>query len=163
MAQEKTSWAIQPSRRNFMTKKYLAAILAALVVGVGAIVPPASALVINGSETTWSFRNDQWFGTLKLNPVDQIHNMFDGQCSYTYSVVDGAYTLNGQSVAVTGTIGGKDDQQQSGAACPQSRHLVQLNIGGQQFRGYFMGPNNDAIAGTTWWNGIPFAWYANKQ
>jgi hypothetical protein len=117
---------------------------------------------------TWNMVHDDWRGTLVINPSYQRLNGVDGPCTYVSYVFDGSYTgADGTPLLVRGTIGGKDDNQRTNAQCPQSDHLVNFTIDfpgqpPQQFTGYLFTQQKRTLAGETWWQGIPFGWYATK-
>jgi hypothetical protein len=110
----------------------------------------------------WTMMHDDWRGTLVINPPDQRFN--DG--TYTYFKIDGTYTgKSGDQHPISGTLGGRDENIQTGSAVKESDNLVKFQIDftngqpPQQFIGY-LSSKQDAMAGYTWWAGIPFGWYA---
>lgn len=119
---------------------------------------------------TWAMWHDNWPGTLTIYPPDQELVAEDPPCTYTYMPFSGSYEPGGggPALAVSGTIGGQDPNQQ-GHECPQSDHKIVFTIAfpgapPQPFQGYIFtqaGPGR--LAGYTWWAGLPFGWFAEKQ
>jgi hypothetical protein len=118
---------------------------------------------------TWNMVHDDWRGTLVIRPPDQRHHAVDGPCTYTYYVIDGSYTGdNGIALTVRGTLGGHDANKLTNEQCKQSDHLINFTIAfpnqpPQRFDGYLFTRQRRTMGGYTWWEGIPFAWYAIKQ
>lgn len=131
------------------------------------LVSNAAARPIDAISGTWTMTHDDWRGTLVINPPDQRHNAVSATCTYSYWVIDGTYTgSDGIARWVTGTLGGRDTNLQNGSACPQTDHSVHLTINfpgnPQTFDGYLFTHQERTMAGYTWWQGIPFGWYARK-
>lgn len=126
-------------------------------------------MLINKLIGTWDMVHDDWIGTLVVNPSDQKQNSVDGQCTYTSWVIDGTYTdANNQQMAMRGTLGGQDLDRLTTENCKDSDHLLEFTIdfpgqSAQRFSGYLFSHQSLGMAGRTWWNGIPFGWYAIKR
>ena len=116
---------------------------------------------------TWRMNHDGWIGTLTILPYDQIQNAVDGNCTYRYVIIGGRYVgSDGHSSAVRGSVGGQDPL--APGPCPQQRHKVRFTIAfpgmpPQRFEGYVFNQRPRFMAGYTWWSGIPFGWFAEKQ
>ena len=117
---------------------------------------------------TWQMNHDGWVGTLVINPPDQVLNEVDGPCAYHYSPLDGTYTNAGfGQLLVVGTVGGQDRNYRNGQQCPQADHRIDFTVAfpgapPQPFTGYGFTHDGSRMAGYTWWQGIPFGWYAQK-
>jgi hypothetical protein len=118
---------------------------------------------------TWDMVHDDWHGTLVIYPIDQREVAIDGPCTYTYYVLSGTYT-GGDGVAreVRGTVGGQDANKRTSEVCKQSDHLIDFTVAfpnepPQPFTGYMFTQQRRTMAGDTWWQGIPFGWYAIKR
>ncbi len=127
-------------------------------------------MIINNLIGIWDMVHDDWRGTLVINPPTQILNGVVGPCTFTSHVIDGTYTTsnNPQPLTMRGTLGGQDGNQQTGQPCPQSDHLLEFTIAfpgqpPQRFSGYFFTHQSQGMAGLTWWNDIPFGWYAIRR
>jgi hypothetical protein len=125
--------------------------------------------MINDFVGTWDIVHDDWRGTLVINPSDQKQKAVDGECTYTYWIITGTYTGNdGTPQQVRGTFGGRDPNRRANEACKQSDHIAQFTISPtnqppQPFVGYLFTHQHRTLAGYTWWQGIPFGWYAVKR
>jgi hypothetical protein len=118
---------------------------------------------------TWHMVHDNWRGTLVLSVSDRQFTQDAPPCHFTFRRVQGTYTPDGGGVplAVVGRVGGRDNSQRQ-HDCPQSDHRISLTIEfpgapPQPFQGYYFtqaGPMR--LAGLTWWQGLPFGWYAEK-
>jgi hypothetical protein len=114
--------------------------------------------------------HDNWVGTLVLTVTDQVVTRDTPPCVFTFNRVQGTYTpaAGGGPLAVRGRVGGRDPSVRSGQPCPQSDHGINFTIAfpsapPQPFKGYFFtqsGPSH--LAGLTWWQGLPFGWFADK-
>lgn len=119
---------------------------------------------------TWNMFHDNWPGALTILPSDQEFREEDPPCVYIYSEFSGSYQPGGggPALAVTGTQGGKDPNWRGGQ-CTQSDHKISFTIAfpgppPQPFEGYFFTQGGPArMSGYTWWQGIPFGWFAQKQ
>lgn len=126
-------------------------------------------MLIDDLVGTWDMVHDGWRGTLVINPSDQLRNAVDDPCTYRYYVIDGVYTTSGgEQFAMSGTFGGKDLDQHTGDPCPQSDHLLNVTIEfpgepPQPFIGYLFTHEGKGMGGRTWWQDIPFGWYAVKR
>jgi hypothetical protein len=73
----------------------------------------------------------------------------------------------GAPLAVSGRVGGRDPSVR-GQQCGQSDHGISFTIAfpgapPQPFQGYFFTQAGPAhLAGFTWWQGLPFGWFADK-
>ena len=125
--------------------------------------------MINDLVGTWDMVHDGWRGTLVINPPGQVLNGDEDGCTYRSYVIDGTYTTgSGDQFAMRGTFGGKDPSRRAGEACPQSEHLISFTIDfsgepPQPFTGYLFTRQSTGMGGQTWWQGIPFGWYAIKR
>lgn len=126
---------------------------AALAFAVASLpLAPASAQIrADDFAGTYSMSHDGWPGTLYLGGgrADCARPL----CQSRYTDGDGRHypvkvTTSGHRVTfyVVG-LGGQDADRS----------------GGQKFVGYLMTRTKDAIAGTTWWEGRPFGFYATKR
>lgn len=126
-------------------------------------------MLINNFAGTWDMVHDDWAGVLVINAPYQKLNAVDGQCTFTSYAFDGTYTdPNNQQFAVRGTIGGQDLDRLTNEPCKQSDHLLEFTIAfpgqpAQRFSGYLFTRAGRGMAGRTWWQGIPFGWYAIKR
>lgn len=122
----------------------------------------------NAITGTWKMNHDGWQGTLEFDPSDQQANEIDGNCIFKYMVLSGKWSGGaGVNLAVAGTIGGRDDGRLTNEPCPASDHRVAFTIAfpgapAQPFEGYVFTHELTLMAGRTWWQGMPFAWYALK-
>jgi len=97
---------------------------------------------------TYSMSHDGWRGTLYLG---------DGRADCSQPLCQSAYTdSNGRKYPVRVTT--------------SSNQITFYVVGlggqrpiGQRFVGHLMTQTRDAIAGTTWWEGQPFGFYAVKR
>lgn len=118
---------------------------------------------------TWDMVHDDWQGVLKINPSDQETQGTDGPCTYIASVIDGQYTDHaGTSHQMRGSFRGHDPNDQTSRQCKQSDHMIRFTIAfpnepPQQFLGYVFTHQGKSMAGYTWWQGIPFGWYATRR
>jgi hypothetical protein len=117
---------------------------------------------------TWSMEHDGWRGTLTIKPSDQRTQAIEGSCTYTSWRIDGTYIeQGGASRAIKGVFQGKDLNRRASEPCKQSEHKVSFTIAfpnnTQQFEGYIFTRDTAAMAGYTWWAGIPFGWSARKH
>jgi hypothetical protein len=126
------------------------------------------AVSINDVIGTWNMVHDGWNGTLVIQGEDQVLHPVDGNCTFTSTTFFGTYTGPGaDNVQVQGFLGGEDSNWQS-SGCAQADHLVNFTVSftsapTQRFIGYVFTQTKNAMAGYTWWDGIPFGWYAQKQ
>ena len=119
---------------------------------------------------TWHMIHDNWVGTLVLTVTDQVVTRDIPPCVFTFNRVQGTYTpaAGGGPLAVRGRVGGRDPSVRSGQPCPQSDHGINFTIAfpsapPQPFKGYFFTQSGPAyLAGLTWWQGLPFGWFADK-
>lgn len=125
---------------------------AILFIAAAALYLPASAQ-IRPSEFagTYSMSHDGWRGTLYLG---------DGKADCPRPLCQSTYTdSNGNRYPVKVTTSGNQITFYvvglGGQNADRSR--------GQKFLGHLMTQTKDAIAGTTWWNGQPFGFYAIKK
>jgi hypothetical protein len=97
---------------------------------------------------TYSMSHDGWRGTLYLG---------DGKADCPKPLCQSNYTdSNGRKYPVN--VSTSDNQI--------TFYVVGLgtqNPAGQKFLGHLMTQTRDAIAGTTWWAGRPFGFYAIKK
>ncbi len=127
------------------------------------------AVTITDLVGIWNMVHDDWAGTLVIRPPDQRQNIVDGACVHQRYVIDGTYTGgDGVARAVRGTFQGRDGRRRRGEACTVSDHLVEFTIAfeaaaPQSFEGYLFTHQRRTLAGYTWWEGIPFGWYARKR
>ncbi len=95
---------------------------------------------------TYSMSHDGWRGTLYLG---------DGKADCPQPLCQSRYTdSNGRHFPVRVTTSGHQI----------TFHVARLGgSNGQRFVGHLMTQTKDAIAGTTWWNGQPFGFYATRR
>lgn len=125
-------------------------------------------MLIDDLVGTWDMVHDEWRGTLVINPPGQLLQGTDGACTYSSYVIDGTYGQGAGALAMHGTFGGEDRNRRTGEACPQSEHLLNFTIDfpnqtPQEFTGYLFTRGGKGMGGHTWWQGIPFGWYAVKR
>jgi hypothetical protein len=124
---------------------------------------------MNNLVGTWAMNHDGWTGTLVINPSDQSSNQVDGNCTFHVDMFDGTWSGGvGSNIPVSGVLGGKDSYRRTGEACPESPHKLVFTISfpgaaPQPFEGYIFVHAVNIMAGYTWWQEQPFAWYAIKQ
>lgn len=119
---------------------------------------------------TWHMIHDNWVGTLVLTVSEHVVVRDVPPCQFTFNRVHGTYTPSsgGGPFAVMGRAGGRDPGIRSGQPCPQSDHGISFTIAlpgapPQPFKGYiFTQPGPSYLAGFTWWQGLPFGWFADK-
>jgi hypothetical protein len=119
---------------------------------------------------TYHMIHDNWVGTLVLTVRDRELVRQDPPCTYTFKRLVGTYTPagGGNPLAVSGRVGGRDPNVRN-HDCPQSDHGVTFTIAfpgapPQPFKGYFFTQAGPAhMAGFTWWQGLPFGWFADKM
>ena len=125
--------------------------------------------VISDLAGTWAMNHDGWEGTLVINPSDQAENAVDGNCTYHIDLFDRTWSGGvGSNLPGSGTLGGKDPNRRTGEPCPNSPHKLQFTIAfpgaaPQPVDGYIFTHATDRMAGYTWRQEQPFAWYAIKQ
>jgi len=118
---------------------------------------------------TWHMVHDNWVGVLVIAVSEKTITQSQPPCVYTSHRMTGTYTPSGGGppLVVSGHVAGKDPYQR-GHTCPQSDHRIVFTIAfpgapPQPFQGYFFtqaGPPQ--MAGLTWWQGIPFGWFATQ-
>ena len=64
--------------------------------------------------------------------------------------------------------GGEDQNRHTSESGKESKHLIKFDIPfnshrPQPFEGYVFTWGKRTMAGYTWWEGIPFGWYAEKR
>lgn len=149
-------------------KKILLAILAVLILGTAALADTViSKDLVGVVGSVYDIVWDGWKGQLILKPVATAGNLLTGEL-----VKDGQrFPLNGRMLAnpqesVSGLLG-------PGYQIPSSlNHRVVFWVDfsrtplnakdDQRFDGYMMTITKNAMAGVTWWNRIPFGFYAIK-
>lgn len=125
---------------------------AILLLAVDSFYSPAMAQIRPSDFAgTYSMSHDGWRGTLYLG---------DGKADCPRPLCLSNYTdSNGRKFPVKVTTSGSQ----------VTFYVVGLGgqntdgSGGQKFQGYLMTQTKDAIAGTTWWSGRPFGFYAIKK
>ena len=125
---------------------------AILAVTIALFHLPASAQIRpQNFAGTYSMSHDGWRGTLYLG---------DGKADCPRPLCQSRYTdSSGRNFTVKVTTSGHQI----------TFYVVGLGgqntdgSGGQKFVGYLMTQTKDAIAGTTWWEGRPFGFYATKR
>lgn len=128
-------------------------VYAALLIAVLASLPlPASAQIRPYDFAgTYSMSHDGWRGTLYLG--DGGANCPRPLCRSFYTASDGrrfAVRATVSAHQITFYVIGLGGQNTDGS-------------GGQKFHGHLMTQTRNAIAGTTWWEGSPFGFYAIKR
>jgi hypothetical protein len=119
---------------------------------------------------TWHMIHDNWVGTLVISVSDQLFTHNAPPCTFTFRRVQGTWTSStgGAPLAVQGRTRGRDNNQR-GHSCPQSDHKITFTVAfpgapPQPFQGYFFTQAGPAqMAGFTWWQGLPFGWWASKM
>lgn len=117
---------------------------------------------------TWQMDHDGWQGALVLNPPDAGHDQVNASCTFHYYRFTGTWSGGvGSNLAVIGRIGGRDGRRRTGETCPASDHKFTFTIAfpgaaPQPFEGYIFTHELSKMAGYTWWQGMPFAWFASK-
>jgi len=126
--------------------------------------------MVNDMIGVWDMVHDDWRGALTIKPSDQRLIGNDDVCTYTSWVIEGSYVQEGSTVSSSmhGTFGGEDTNSRISSPCKQTGHLISFTINfpnakPQQFTGYLFTHNKRTMAGYTWWEGIPFGWYATKR
>ena len=100
---------------------------------------------------TYSMSHDGWRGTLYLG---------DGRADCARPLCMSRYTdSNGRNFPVKVTTSGHQITFYVVGMGGQNTD----GSGGQKFTGHLMTQTKDAIAGTTWWNGHPFGFYATRR
>ena len=120
---------------------------ATLALTIASFHLPASAQIRpQDFAGTYSMSHDGWRGTLFLS---------DGKADCPQPLCRSRYTdSNGRHFPVRVATSGHQI----------TFHVARLGGGnGQRFVGHLMTQTKDAIAGTTWWNGQPFGFYATKR
>ena len=137
-----------------------------MLLAVAGLLPWSVSAQITSSAVvgTWDMVHDDWPGTLVINPPDQRSCGQSGSCTYCSYVIDGWYT-NGsrQTYFVRGTFQGQDKNRRTSERCKASDHRISFTINSQTFEGYIFTWGQRTMAGYTWWQGIPFAWFAEKR
>lgn len=126
--------------------------MAMLLIAVASFCLSASAQIRPSDFAgTYSMSHDGWRGTLYLG---------DGKADCPRPLCQSNYTDNdGRKYSVKVTTSGSQI----------TFYIVRLGgqntdgSGGQKFLGHLMTQTKDAIAGTTWWEGRPFGFYAIKK
>jgi hypothetical protein len=118
---------------------------------------------------TWQMVHDNWTGTLVLSVALDVVTRVAPPCQFTFHRLHGTYTpgAGGVPLAVVGRVGGRDPWRRNDQ-CPSADHGLAFSIAfagtaPQQFKGYFFtqaGPGH--LAGVTWWQDIPFGWFATR-
>ena len=132
-----------------MKRVVYAAILAVTVVSFR--LPASAQIRPSDFAGTYSMSHDGWRGTLYLG---------DGKADCPRPLCQSTYTdSDGRRYPVKVTTSGHQ----------VTFYVVRLGgqnadgSGGQKFVGHLMTRTKDAIAGTTWWSGQPFGFYATKR
>ena len=132
------------------------------------------AISVQDLEGYWDMNHDDWQGVLQLEGTgissSAITDGPNGSCTYYSSLLRGTWTgSSGHAQPVIAFhLGGADRNRQRNESCPASGHRVQFQIefdprDPQRFEGYVFTNSKAAMAGYTWWSGIPFGWFATKR
>jgi hypothetical protein len=151
------------------TVRSLLVLVILVVAGLLPLATPAQAQTIGDLIGSWDMVHDDWRGTLVVNPSPQRLVEVDGACTYATWRIDGTYTgSDGARRFFRGYFQGRDTNWRPGGGCRTSSHVVRFAIpfdprAPQAFEGYLFTHQKRAMAGYTWWQGIPFGWYAVKR